>query len=245
MRACSGLLLSWMCAAAIACNGSNDTPGSGGSGGSGGTPPATTAGTGGAPMVTDDPAIAMIQAQIDAARIDRTRPGWRTSLPKPTPPTFTAGRSYFWTLATSKGELRLRLAPDAAPMHVTSTIYLTLLGFYDSLTFHRIIKGFMAQGGDPLGTGRGSPGYSFAIEVSAAARHDTRGVLSMANAGPDTEGSQFFITFGPQPRLDGKYSVFGKLDSGTEALDAIEAVGTAGEGTPGPVTITGATVTVQ
>jgi peptidylprolyl isomerase len=141
--------------------------------------------------------------------------------------------------------MRLQLLPEVAPMHATSTIYLTLLGFYDTLTFHRIIKGFMAQGGDPLGNGSGSPGYTFAVEVSAAAKHDVRGVLSMANAGANTEGSQFFITFGPQPSLDGKYSVFGKLVSGLEALSAIEAAGTAGEGKPALVTITAATVSVE
>jgi peptidyl-prolyl cis-trans isomerase B (cyclophilin B) len=202
-------------------------------------------GTGGGAPPSDDPALMMIQAQADAAHVDRSKPGWRTSLPKPTVVPFTDGKTYVWTLSTTKGEMRIRLRPDAAPLHVTSTIYLTLLGFYDALTFHRIIKGFMAQGGDPLGNGTGSPGYAYAVEVSAAAKHDARGVLSMANAGPNTEGSQFFITFAPQPALDGKYSVFGNLISGTEALAAIEAVGTVAEGKPGPVSINTATVSVE
>jgi peptidyl-prolyl cis-trans isomerase B (cyclophilin B) len=241
MRARSLPRLAWVvCIAVGACNGA--APG-GGAGGAGGSAP----GTGGSPgaPVSSDPALLMIQAQIDAAHVDKSRSDWRTSLPAPTRATFTAERSYFWTLVTSKGELRLKLWPEVAPMHVTSTIYLTLLGFYDSLSFHRIIKGFMAQGGDPLGNGQGSPGYAFAVEVSAAARHDARGVLSMANAGARTEGSQFFITFAPQPSLDGKYSVFGNLVAGMDTLTAIEAAGTVGEGKPGPVTITSATITVE
>jgi cyclophilin family peptidyl-prolyl cis-trans isomerase len=84
---------------------------------------------------------------------------------------FTAGRRYFWTLSTSKGAMRLQPDPAAAPMHVTSTIYLTLLGFYDGLTFHRIVKGWVAQGGDPLGTGTGDPGYGYAVETSPTAKH--------------------------------------------------------------------------
>jgi peptidyl-prolyl cis-trans isomerase B (cyclophilin B) len=237
MRARS--LLTWCFIAAAACNGQAKN------GASGGPPDAAGAAPAPLPPGGTDPAVSMIQAQIDAAKIDKSSADWRTSLPPPTQATFTAGRTYWWTLATSKGELRLKLLPDVAPMHVTSTIYLTLLGFYDSLTFHRIIKGFMAQGGDPLGNGRGSPGYSFAVEVSNAAKHDARGVLSMANAGAGTEGSQFFITFAAQPNLDGKYSVFGNLVSGMDALAAIEAVGTVGEGKPGPVTITSATISVE
>jgi peptidyl-prolyl cis-trans isomerase B (cyclophilin B) len=241
MRAWSVLLVSLMVIAG--CNGgaSSDNPGPGGSGGAGG------AGGGGAPAPSGsmDPAVAAIQAQIDAANVDRSKPGWRTSLPRPAVATFTPGKKYLWTLVTSKGELRLQLLPEAAPMHVTSTIYLTLLGFYDTLTFHRIVKGFMAQGGDPLGNGRGSPGYAFSIEVSPTVKHDARGVLSMAHAGANTEGSQFFVTFGPQPNLDGKYSVFGTLIAGMDTLTAIEAAGTVGEGKPALVTITSATVSVE
>jgi peptidyl-prolyl cis-trans isomerase B (cyclophilin B) len=200
-----------------------------------------------AAVVTNDPAIAAIQAQVDAAAVDKTVKNWRTKLPKPTPVQFTPGRKYFWLLTTDKGPMKLQLRPDAAPMHVTSTIYLTLFGFYDTLKFHRIILGFMAQGGDPLGTGGGGPGYVYGLEASAAAKHDARGVLSMANAGTatDTEGSQFFITFTPQPKLDGGYSVFGKLVAGDDTLTAIEAGGTKDEGVPVKVKILAATVTVE
>jgi peptidyl-prolyl cis-trans isomerase B (cyclophilin B) len=250
VRSC--LLAFPMVLAIAGCNGdaASGRAGSGGSGpgaGSGGA--GGGAGTGGGPGAGApgalDPAIAAIQAQIDAAGIDKSKAGWRTSLPRPAVVTFTPNKTYQWTLVTSKGELRLKLLPDAAPMHVTNTIYLTLLGFYDTLTFHRIITGFMAQGGDPLGNGSGTPGYAFGLEVSPAAKHDARGVLSMANAGVDTEGSQFFVTFGRTPHLDGKHSVFGTLLSGLDALGAIEAAGTMG-GTPTtPVTITSATISVE
>ncbi len=192
-----------------------------------------------------DTAVPAIQAQIDALTIDKTVGNWRSKLKKPTKVAFTTGKNYFWLLHTNKGDLKLALRPDVAPMHVTSTIYLTLLGFYDSLLFHRILKGFMAQGGDPLGTGMGGPGYKYALEVSATAKHDAAGVLSMANAGQFTEGSQFFITFAAQPSLDGGYSVFGKVVSGMDTLKAIEAEGTESEGTPGKVQILSATIQVE
>jgi peptidyl-prolyl cis-trans isomerase B (cyclophilin B) len=237
----------WLVAAVglAACDG--DSGAAGGAGGSGGSAGGSgSGGSAGAPPVGSmDPALAAIQSQVDALKLDRNNPRWRSSLPAPTPVTFTAGKSYMWTLSTSKGEMRLKLRPDAAPMHVTSTIYLTLMGFYDTLSFHRIIKGFMAQGGDPLGNGTGTPGYAFGLEISADARHDGRGVLSMANSGPNSEGSQFFITFGAQPNLNDKYSAFGNLVTGDETLTAIEAVGTVGEGKPGPVSITSATISVE
>jgi peptidyl-prolyl cis-trans isomerase B (cyclophilin B) len=226
-------------------------PGTGGAGGTGSPGGAGGAGGGGAgtdnlaPGAAEDPAIAAILTQANAAAIDRSNPLWRTRLPRPTAATFTAGKTYVWRLATDKGELIINFRPDVAPMHVTSTIYLTVLGFYDTLTFHRIIKGFMAQGGDPLGNGRGSPGYAYAGEFSPSATHDGRGVLSMANAGPNTDGSQFFVTFSAQPGLDGKHTVFGKLAGGLDALAAIEAGGTAGEGTPQIARITRASVAVE
>jgi peptidyl-prolyl cis-trans isomerase B (cyclophilin B) len=242
------LLFSWLAGvvALVGCQGSAAVSpgGSGGSGGgTGGSAP--VGGAGGAPVGADDQALVMLQAQIAALSVDKSQASWRTSVPRPTVVPFTAGKSYLWILGTNKGELRIQLRPDVAPMHVTSTVYLTLLGFYDSLTFHRIIKGFMAQGGDPLGTGTGGPGYKYDTENSPMARHDGRGVLSMANAGPGTEGSQFFITFAAQPHLDGKHTVFGKLTAGLEALAAIEALGSA-QGQPGgPVTIDKASVSVE
>jgi peptidyl-prolyl cis-trans isomerase B (cyclophilin B) len=200
---------------------------------------------GGAGASGEDPAIGAIEAQIAAAKVDKSVSGWRTHLPLPTAVTFTPGRSYLWTLVTDKGELRVKLRPEVAPMHVTSTIYLTRLGFYDSLTFHRIIRGFMAQGGDPIGDGTGGPGYRYRVEANACALHDGRGVVSMANAGPNTEGSQFFITFAAQPALDGGYSVFGHVLGGMDTLAAIEAGGTLDEGKPTIVTITSASISVE
>ena len=123
--------------------------------------------------------------------------------------------------ATAKGEIRVALFSGEAPITVANFINLAKRGYYDGLKFHRVIANFMIQGGDPTGTGRGGPGYDFADEFSPARRHDSAGVLSMANAGPGTNGSQFFITHGPPPHLDGKHSVFGKVASGQEVVDAI------------------------
>ena len=122
---------------------------------------------------------------------------------------------------TSKGEIRVALFSGEAPITVANFINLAKRGYYDGLKFHRVIANFMIQGGDPTGTGRGGPGYNFADEFSPPRRHDSAGVLSMANAGPGTNGSQFFITHGPTPHLDGKHSVFGKVASGQEVVNAI------------------------
>ena len=173
----------------------------------------------------EDKALSAIQAFIDSQNIDKSNPGWRTSLPKPTQATFDANRKYYWSLQTNKGTLKIEFFPSVAPMHVTSTIYLTLLGFYDTLTFHRVITRFMAQGGDPLGNGRGGPGYKYAGEFSSSVKHDKPGILSMANAGPNTDGSQFFITFVATPHLNGKHTVFGQVTEGMDTLKALEAAG--------------------
>jgi peptidyl-prolyl cis-trans isomerase B (cyclophilin B) len=144
-------------------------------------------------------------------------------LPKPPITAFDAALDYFWVMKTNKGTITVKLMPDVAPMHVTSTMYLTLLGFYDNLTFHRVIKGFMAQGGCPLGTGTGGPGYKYAGEFNPEVRHDRPYLLSMANAGPGTDGSQFFITFVPTPHLDGKHTVFGEVVKGKDVVKKFEA----------------------
>jgi peptidyl-prolyl cis-trans isomerase B (cyclophilin B) len=240
----AGLPFLWLVAiiALVGCEGSSAGPPAG-SGGTGGSAP--VGGTGGAPVGMDDQALVMLQAQIVAANVDKSRADWRTSVPRPTVVPFTADKSYVWILSTNRGEMRIQLRPDLAPMHVTSTLYLTLLGFYDSLKFHRIIQGFMVQGGDPLGNGTGGPGYKYELENNPAARHDGRGVLSMANAGQNTEGSQFFITFAAQPHLDGKHTVFGKLVAGIETLAAIETVGTPKGDPVGLVTIDKAMVSVE
>jgi cyclophilin family peptidyl-prolyl cis-trans isomerase len=106
-------------------------------------------------------------------------------------------------------------------MTVENFVNLARSGFYDGTTFHRVIAGFMAQGGDPTGTGTGGPGYTFGDEFSPDLRHDAPGVLSMANAGPGTNGSQFFITYGPTPHLDGRHSVFGRVVEGMDVVRSI------------------------
>jgi peptidyl-prolyl cis-trans isomerase B (cyclophilin B) len=115
------------------------------------------------------------------------------------------------TIHTTKGDIRLNFFPDEAPITVLNFLNLSARGFYDGLTFHRVIQDFMIQGGCPLGTGTGGPGYRFEDEFSSRRRHNKPGILSMANSGPDTNGSQFFITHVPTSWLDDKHSVFGEV----------------------------------
>ena len=122
---------------------------------------------------------------------------------------------------TDRGPIRVELAADKAPLTVASFVNLAKRGFYDGLTFHRVIPDFMVQGGCPQGSGTGGPGYRFEDETGNGLTHE-RGVLSMANAGPGTNGSQFFITHVPCPWLDGKHTVFGKVLEGIEAVDKIQ-----------------------
>jgi peptidyl-prolyl cis-trans isomerase B (cyclophilin B) len=150
---------------------------------------------------------------------------WKQQLAKPELMTFAPGETVFWDLSTNVGDMRFKLFPETAPMHVTSTIFLTEQGFYDGVIFHRVIPGFMAQGGDPTGTGRGGPGYMYEGEFADGVTHDRPGLLSMANAGPGTDGSQFFITFVPTQYLDGKHTLFGELVEGTDTLTALEQRG--------------------
>jgi len=196
-------------------------------------------------MASTDPAIAAIDKQIADLKIDKSNAGWKTHLPKPTQVSFTAGKKYFWVLDTTKGPIEVRLLADTAPMHVTSTIYLTNLGFYDGLTFHRVIPGFMAQGGDPIGNGTGGPGYQYAGEFTGGAKHDKPGMLSMANAGPGTDGSQFFLTFVETSYLDGKHTVFGETVKGTDTLKALESAGSQSGKTKEKLEIKKATIRVE
>ena len=121
---------------------------------------------------------------------------------------------------TARGPIRVELLPDQAPLTVANFVNLARRGFYDGLNFHRVIADFMVQGGCPEGSGRGGPGYRFEDETGNGVRHE-RGVLSMANAGPNTNGSQFFITHVPCGWLDGKHTVFGKVVEGLDVVDAI------------------------
>ncbi len=142
--------------------------------------------------------------------------------PAPPPMQVDTDRSYHVTIETSRGNIELELFPAHAPRTVNNFIFLARDGFYDGVRFHRVIANFMIQGGDPTGTGRGGPGYRFEDEFDDNPLRHERGVISMANAGPDTNGSQFFITHGPQPHLDGRHTVFGKVTAGMDVVDAIQ-----------------------
>ena len=126
------------------------------------------------------------------------------------------------TITTNKGTIKIQLHDDKTPKTVANFEKLTGDGFYDGLTFHRVIADFMVQGGCPQGTGTGGPGYSFEDEFHPALKHDGPGVLSMANSGPNTNGSQFFITHVATPWLDGNHSVFGKVLEGQDVVNAIQ-----------------------
>ncbi len=130
-------------------------------------------------------------------------------------------KDYVATLHTDKGDIVLELAAELTPMTVNNFVFLAQQQFYDGTIFHRVIDNFMVQGGDPTGTGRGGPGYRFEDEFHPNLKHDRPGILSMANAGPDTNGSQFFITHVPTPWLDRKHSVFGRVIEGMDVLFSI------------------------
>ncbi len=130
-------------------------------------------------------------------------------------------KKYFATIETKKGTIELELFVAHAPKTVNNFVFLAREGFYDGVVFHRVIPNFVIQGGDPTGTGRGGPGYDFEDEIKNNPNKHGTGYLSMANAGPNTNGSQFFITHSPQPHLDGKHTVFGKVMAGMEVVNAI------------------------
>lgn len=131
-------------------------------------------------------------------------------------------KTYLVTMETSQGTMEIELYPQHAPKTVNNFVFLIQEGFYDGVVFHRVIPDFVIQGGDPTGTGRGGPGYRFEDECKGNPLVHERGILSMANAGPNTNGSQFFITHSPQPHLNGKHTVFGKVVKGLEVVDAIQ-----------------------
>lgn len=131
--------------------------------------------------------------------------------------------AYTVDMETSKGSIVIKLFPEFAPMTVNNFVFLIRQGFYDDVAFHRVISNFVIQGGDPTGSGRGGPGYRFGDEVDTATNPLTheRGMLSMANAGPGTNGSQFFICHSAQPHLNGKHTLFGQVTEGLDVVDAI------------------------
>ena len=197
------------------------------------------------PKEAGDVAIDAIDAFIAEKNIDKSASGWKTKLPEPPKVAFDSGKTYYWNLDTNVGAIKIKLVPDVAPMHVSSTIYLTRLGFYDGVPFHRVITGFMAQGGDPLGRGTGGPGYKYDGEFDAKVRHDKPGILSMANAGPGTDGSQFFITFVKTPHLDDRHTIFGEVVEGMGTVKELEKRGSRSGRPSESLQIESAKVTVE
>jgi len=227
------------------------------------------------PVVPTEPAeddtalpecLAYVEALIEAGAVDKSSKIWRTRMPIYKPLTFAKGRKYFWDLDTNKGLVRVEFKPDVAPQHVSSFMYLTMMEYFDGLTFHRVIPGFMAQGGCPLGTGKGNPGYLIQGEFDGkfepkmitengkeieagreytGTKHDKAGILSAANSGPKTEGSQFFLTFGPTSWLDSKHTVFGQVVAGLDILKLLEEQGSSSGAPKERLEITRATVVVE
>jgi len=151
----------------------------------------------------------------------KAKPGEPKQYDAPPPMTIDVTKEYYATVKMEKGgEFVIQLYPDKAPITVNSFVFLAREGYFDGSTFHRVLEGFMAQGGDPTGTGTGGPGYQFVNEDSDLT-FDKAGVVAMANAGRDTNGSQFFITFGPTPQLNGDYTIFGQVIEGMEVVNSI------------------------
>ncbi len=183
-----------------------------------------------APTPTPTPLPTATATPVPTATPAPTPTPTPAALPSPTPGPQSYGsapplvidtsKDYFATFVTERGEFRLRLFDDQAPRTVNNFVFLARNGFYNGVTFHRVIPGFMVQGGDPTGTGGGGPGYRFEDEFHPDLVHKV-GVISMANAGPDTNGSQFFITFVPTPHLDGAHAVFGEVVEGMDVVNSI------------------------
>lgn len=179
-----------------------------------------------ADMTAKDAAVMAVDAQIAAAKVDKKAAGWKTRLPMPKVVKFDPAKQYFARMNTTEGSILIKFMPDIAPFHVTNFMYLARMGFYDGIVFHRIIPKFMAQGGCPLGSGTGGPGYGYGGEFSPKQRHNRPGLLSQANTGqPNSDGSQFFLTFVATPWLDDKHTIYGEVVEGLDVLKKLEAAG--------------------
>jgi cyclophilin family peptidyl-prolyl cis-trans isomerase len=178
----------------------------------------------GAAMDTDRPLAALDPAARDA---------FYTAPPEMV---IDTANEYEAVITTNKGDIRLQLFDDDAPTTVNNFVYLANQGFYDGVIFHRVLPDFMAQTGDPTGTGSGGPGYTFEDETDNGLVFDRRGLLAMANSGPNTNGSQFFITFVPTPHLDGGHTIFGELIDGDDVLSALTHIDPSGQQAPADAT---------
>ncbi len=187
-----------------------------------------------------DPALADIDRQIAAAKIDRKNPDWKFDVPKPRAAPFDPAKRYLAKVETNLGTVIFRLRPDWAPMHVTSFAYLARLGYFDGTPLYKVYRAARAEGGCPLGTGTGGPGYYLPLETTPDVKFDRRGLL--ASITYDLDGSRFAVFFAPAEYLNGKLTIYGELEAGKDALDAIEAVGTPSGSSNVPVTVKAVTV---
>jgi peptidylprolyl isomerase len=174
----------------------------------------------------------------------------KPTFPKPPKMTIDPSKTYLATMVTSCGTIEMQLDPKVAPEGVNNFVFLADQGFYDGTTFHRIVKDFVIQGGDPQGTGQGGPGYGFAIETDPSTTFDQPGVVAYANSGPDTNGSQFFITLAPAPALDptpqGSYTIFGHVVKGMDVVQTIGKIpGAPNPGIPGENSVPTQTVYID
>ena len=181
------------------------------------------------PQIQKISALEQIQAYIAEktrdGSIDPSQESWRTRLPMFPQVEFGGEIRYAVHLETNRGDITMKFLPHAAPRHVVNFMYLVELQFYDGMAFQYIVPGQRAQGGCPIGDGRGTPGYTFEGEFESGLSHDRAGLLSMANAGRKTDGCQFFITLGPMPWMDGRHTIFGEVVEGKSVLEAIEKAG--------------------
>lgn len=161
------------------------------------------------------------------------------------PAVIETGKTYTATLKTTKGDIVIELYANEAPTTVNSFVFLAQQGWYNNVPFHRVIEGFVAQTGDPSGTGLGGPGYEFGDEIVSTLNFDVAGMVGMANSGPGTNGSQFFITLAPATALDGKYTVFGKVTQGLDVLASLTRVDPSKTAQPLPDTLISVTITAQ
>jgi peptidyl-prolyl cis-trans isomerase B (cyclophilin B) len=180
-------------------------------------------------VASADEGVAAIQQKIHAwtlrGEIDPSKDDWKRHLPLRPTAVFDPGRTYLWALDTSEGPLRIRLLPDRAPRHVANTIYLTLVGYYDGLTLHRIVPGRSAEGGCPFGDGSSGPGYGFDPEIGPQNHHDRRGLVSAMGNAPTTDDAKFRLEFGPDASLDATATIYGEVEEGLDTLARIEARG--------------------